>query len=399
MTLKDQLLQILDKSRASELEFLSNLTDEERTFEGTFEEWSVKDIVAHANYWEDVRSTRAMRWIRGEEQEPLLQYEQANIECYERFSTSSWEEVEAFTERVHENMVETVRGMDENTLAGPSVESEERKMWESIEGVAFTHKHAHYAQFYTDQGRLKEASRLWKEWAELVSPLDDSPEWQGRVRYNAACSLALAGDSEGALEELRTGLALHPTLKSWSRLDSDLKTLHDLPEYKDLFAPSFWWKALESSPEAEAIADQFLRSIRMFRNAVKTFPEGAWLEGDTLYQRPAGIALHIAQTINIYSALEPGERSEDPLAQVSWQERDSSKLPLQDELLRFLDVVEEKVANFILKADFGAEESMFPWTGSTALSRALYSLRHLQHHLADMAMELQRRGLRPPDWQ
>lgn len=399
MTQKDRLLQILDKSRSTELEFLLNLTDEDGASEGTYEEWSAKDNIAHVNYWEDVRSTRTMAWIRGEEQEPLPQYERANAECYDRFSSSTWDEVEAFADRVHTKMVEAVRSMDEDTLSGPSEESEERKIWESIVGVAYTHKLAHYAQSYIDRGRKKDASQLWKVWADLVSPLDASPRWQGTVHYNAACSLALAGDREGALEELRNGLALQPSSKSWSRLDSDLETLHDLPEYKELFAPSYWWEALESSPQAEALADQFMRALSMFRLAVNSFPEEAWFDGETLYQRPAGLALHITQSVNFYSALKPGERSEDPLTQVNWQERDSSKLPSQDELLRFLDKVEERLANFILKSDFGGNESIFPWTGLTVLSRALYSLRHMQHHLADMAMELQRRGLRPPDWQ
>ncbi len=84
---------------------------------------------------------------------------------------------------------------------------------------------------------------------------------------------------------------------------------------------------------------------------------------------------------------------------VSWEERDSSKLPSQEDLQRFLDTLERRLANFIVKADLQAKEELFPWTGFTVLSRALYTLRHTQHHLADMAMELQRRGLKPPNWQ
>jgi tetratricopeptide (TPR) repeat protein len=399
MTIKEQLLKILDEGRTSELEFFSHLTDEDRTFEGTYEKWSAKDCVAHALYWEDVRSTQGMRFIRGEEQKQIPRGEQANAESYEQFSKSTWEEVEAFAEQVQSKMVETVQGMDEETLTGPWVEAEERRMWEVLEGAAYSHKLGHFAQFYTERSRMEEASQLWKEWADLVSPLDSSPEWQGRVRYNAACGLALAGDAEGALEELRIGLTQRPGLKTWSRLDSDLENLHELPEFKEFFAPPHWWEALDSGPQVEAIADQFLRALGMFRAAVNTFPMDSWNEGETHYQRPAGLALHITQSINFYSAQKPGERSEEPLTQVNWQNPDSDKLPSQPELLRFLDNVEVKLANFILKADFDANETLFPWTGSTVLSRVFYSLRHMQHHLADMAMELQRRGLRPPDWQ
>lgn len=399
MKIKDQLLNILEKSRASELKFISHLTEEDRASEGTYEKWSAKDTLAHALYWEDVRSMQGLRFNRGEEQEQIPRGEQANADSYERFSQSTWEEIEAFAEQVHSKMVETVLGMDEATLTGPWVEAEERKMWEVLEGSAYSHKLGHFAQFYTERGRMEEAGQLWKDWAELVSPLDSRPEHQGRVRYNAACGLALAGDAQGAFEELRIGLELTPGLKTWSRLDSDLEILHDLPEYKEFFAPSYWWEALDAGPQAEALADQFLRALGMFRVVVDTFPKESWKEGETHYQRPAGLALHIAQSIHFYSALELGERSEEPLTQISWQNPDSDKLPSQAELLRFMATVEEKVANFIAKADFDAKETMFLWTGSTVLSRAFYSLRHMQHHLADMAMELQRRGLRPPDWQ
>jgi hypothetical protein len=399
MTIQDQLLRILEKGRQTELELIANLTDEERASKGTYEQWSAKDVIAHANYWEEVRSTRAMGWMRGEELDPLPQFEQANAACYDRFSRSTWDEVEEFAEGAHTKMVEAVRSMDEDRLTGPSEESEGRKLWESIVQTAYSHKLAHYSQYYQDRGRVEEASQLWKEWAGLVSPLDAGPEWQGGVHYNAACGLALAGDREGALRELGMGLELRPGLKAWSRRDSDLEILHGLPEYRDLFAPAHWWEALESGPQAEAIADQFIRALSMLRIAVQGFSEEAWRQGETLYQRPAGVALHIVQTIYSYSALEAGERTDEPLTQVNWQERDSSRLPSQHELLQFLDQAEERLAYFIGRSDLEAKEDIFPWTGFSVLSRALYTLRHAQHHLADMAMELQRRGLRPPDWQ
>jgi len=399
MAIKDQLLTILEKSRKTELNFIANLNEEQNGGSGTYENWTAKDNVAHANYWEEVRGARIVAFLSGEELQPLPQYEQANSECYERFANSSWDEVQAFAEGAHRQIVEAVRSMDEEVLSGPSAETEERKLWDVIVGIAYSHKLIHYSQFIQDHGQKEEVGQLWSDWVELVSPLDEGPEWQGPVRYNAACSLALAGDTEGALAELRKCFDLRPSSKAWSRLDSDLESLHNLPEYKELFAPAFWWEALETSSQAEAIADQFMRTLSMFRIAVSTFSEDAWREGDSLYQRPAGLALHIAQSIDLYSAIKPGDRLEDPLTQITWRERDDAKLPSQEELLAYLDKVEERLAGFITKSDFQADEKLFPWTGITVLSRVQYSLRHAQHHLADMAMELQRRGFRPPDWQ
>lgn len=399
MSIKEQLDQILEVSRAAELEFIAGLTDEDLRQAGTYEEWSPKDIVAHANYWQHLRAERNIAWVQGKEPEPVPQFEQGNRGCFEQFSESTWDEVKAFAEQTHKMTVQAIREIDEHALSGPSPDSEGQKLWEAFLGSAYTHKLAHYAEFYTARGKKKDAGRLWSKWAELVSPLDAGSEWQGRVHYNAACGLALAEDREGALRELKQGVTLYPWLRAWSRRDTDLEILHDSPEYRALFAAEHWWTAIDANPLAEALADQFLRTFSMLREAIGTYPEDSWFEGETLYQRPAGLALHIAQSTDLYSVRKRGESSDDPLLQVNWEERDSAKLPSQKDLLRFLDGVEMRVANFIANTDLQASETLFPWTGFTIMSRALYTLRHAQHHLADMAMELQRRGLRPPSWQ
>lgn len=399
MAIKDQLNQILETSRAAELEFIEALTDEDLTQAGTYEEWSPKDIVAHATYWQKLRTERNSAWVQGKEPEPVPQFEQGNRECYEQFSESTWDEVKTYAEQTHKLTVQVIQEIDEDALAGPSPDSESQRLWESFLGSAYTHKLAHYAEFYTARGQKEASGRLWSKWAELVSPLDSGSEWQGRIHYNAACGLALAEDREGALGELKKGLTLYPGLKAWSRRDTDLEILHGTPEYRALFAAEYWWAAIDANPLAESLSDQFLRTLFMFRSAIDTFPKDSWLEGETLYQRPAGLALHIVQTIDFYSAIKRGESSGDQLSQVNWEDRDPSKLPSQKDLLRYLDVVEERLAKFITESDLQADETFFPWTGFTTLSRALYALRHTQHHLADMAMELQRRKLRPPSWQ
>ncbi len=399
MTIKQQMLKILEVSRESEQTFIGSLTAEEKTEESSFERWSAKDNLAHAGYWADLRARQAMAFIREEDFGPTPQYEQANVEVYEQFAESDWDEVKALSEQAHARLLEAVESMDEEELMGPSAISEGTPMWQSLVGTAYSHKMNHYSQFYQEHGRKQEVGRLWREWADAVSPLDSGPDWQGGVHYNAACSLALVGEVDAALEELKLGLELRPGLKGWSRLDSDLASLHSDPRYQELFAPTYWWKALEAGPQVEALADQWLRTFFMFRNAVETLPEGEWIKGDTLYQRPVSLALHILQSIDGYSALEPGEGSGDPLTQINWQERDASKLPSQSAVLAYLEVVEKRIAGLLVKADLAAEEKLFAWTGKTILSRILYTLRHTQHHLADLAMELKRRGFEPPNWE
>ena len=216
---------------------------------------------------------------------------------------------------------------------------------------------------------------------------------------NVACGLALSGHPDEALVQLRQALQLRPDLAAFSRQDSDLSTVRSKPEYRTLYAPEYWWAAMEAGPQAEAMADQFVRTLAMFREAVKAFPADEWRKGDTPYQRPAGLALHAVEAMDDYAALKPGESGRGRRFNVDWEEKDSQKLPSQKELLAYLGEVEQRLAHFLAEADLAAGEELFRWTGSTLLSRMTYVLRHTQHHLAEMCLELHRRGHRAPQWQ
>ena len=232
-----------------------------------------------------------------------------------------------------------------------------------------------------------------------MAPLDLSADWQGLVHYNMACGLSLSGTVDGALAELRQALRLRPDLAAWSRQDSDLGAVRSKPEYRTLYAAEYWWKVMDANPQAEAFAEQFVRTLAMFREAAKAFPADEWCKGDTPYQRPAGLALHLVEAIDDFAVLKPGESGKTRRFNVDWEEKDSTKLPSQDDLTAYLDEVEQRLAHFLANADLTAAEGLFRWTGSTLLSRMAYLLRHTQHHAAEMCLELHRRGYKAPQWQ
>lgn len=399
VTLKDQLLLVLDHSDKAERSFIAGLSAEQRSAEGTYEHWCAKDIVAHVAYWEQHQATRLAALAQGVEPPPSPgHFETVNAACFERYCHSSWEEVQADAHRAQTELLAALRALDEHKLCEP-LGSEGRALWQDVVNTASTHLLMHLAEFYAQHGRPQDAGQLWQEWSQLVAPLDTKPEWCGLVHYNAACGLALSGNPKQAIAELRQALELRPSLTSWSRQDTDLAVLHDLPEYKKLYAPEYWWAAIEAGPQAEALADQFLRALAMLRQAIQAFPAEEWRKGDTPYQRPAGWALHVLTSTDDYCALKPGQAGAHPRFDVYWEEKDSSKLPSQDELLAYLDQVERKLAGLLAQADLSQAETLFRWTGATLLSRLIYALRHTQHHLAEMCLELHRRGIPAPQWQ
>jgi tetratricopeptide (TPR) repeat protein len=94
----------------------------------------------------------------------------------------------------------------------------------------------HLAEAHMKRGQGARARAMMESLSEGLERLDDSPRWVGVVRYNLACYLALAGEKDKAIQLLSEALRLHPGLTVWSRQDTDLASLHGLPEYERLYA-------------------------------------------------------------------------------------------------------------------------------------------------------------------
>ncbi len=93
----------------------------------------------------------------------------------------------------------------------------------------------HLSDYYKKQGDFKRAGAVLGEMAEAVRNLDDSPMWDGVVRYNLACHYVLLGKKKQAIEALRLALTANPDLIPWSKEDADLEPLRGEAEYHALY--------------------------------------------------------------------------------------------------------------------------------------------------------------------
>ncbi len=148
-----------------------------------------------------------------------------------------------------------------------------------------------------------------------------------------------------------------------------------------------------------SLLDQFDRSLRMFRNAITSFPADEWLKGDMDYLRPAGVAYHVVESIEFYT----GEVSVDEFVWggrfgCDWEDSDSLKLPTQKQVLQYLDEVWPTARVWLETCNPSQPETLFSWTCTVLHGKHLYLLRHIQHHVAEMSLELKRRGYESPEW-
>jgi hypothetical protein len=156
---------------------------------------------------------------------------------------------------------------------------------------------------------------------------------------------------------------------------------------------------MNSDKIINSLLDQYDRALELFRIIIHLFPEKEWQLGEIDYLRPAGVAYHLVETIEFYCS----DKSADEFGWggrfgCDWEDHDSTRLPTQTQITLYLDDVWLKTRIWVSLQDVLQPETLFPWTGSIMHSRLLYLLRHIQHHTAEMNLELKRRGYQSPDW-
>jgi len=150
------------------------------------------------------------------------------------------------------------------------------------------------------------------------------------------------------------------------------------------------------------LAEQFGRTWQMLKQAVEELPEAEWRRAEVISLVPARHACHVVEAADFYSAAVPPDQF--PWGRRIggfWDAMSAGKLPAREQVLEYLDEVARNVDSWLRgssDADLLSPETLFPWTGHSVLSRALYLLRHSQHHVAEINAELRRRALPILDW-
>jgi tetratricopeptide (TPR) repeat protein len=238
MPLKIKLIELVRRAAEEEQVFVSKLTDEERTVPSTPERWSAKDLMAHVATWKEWEAHNLELVARGEIPPRVDDFDQVNAETFERNRHRPWSEVLVLSQRAQGSLVERLNALSEADLM--SAENfpwqEGRPLWRLIVGNCYTHPISHLAQYYVEHGRVAYASQIQTEAADLLAQLDDSPSWQGIVRYNLACHYAVVGEGEKAISGLSQALRLNPELTEWSKQDPDLASIRREPAYQALYA-------------------------------------------------------------------------------------------------------------------------------------------------------------------
>ncbi len=173
--LKARVLDLIRRAYADEQALIASLSAEERAATGTSERWAPKDVAAHGTFWKERFVQRLAARARGEASAELTdsETEQVNAEVFETYRDRTWEEMQAYAERVFNQLVAAVSEFGEQELSDPAPIGwyRKRSLLASIVGNSYTHPETHVAGFYQERGDLARARRIQEEMAEAIQDL------------------------------------------------------------------------------------------------------------------------------------------------------------------------------------------------------------------------------------
>lgn len=235
--IKTQLLDLLHRARADEVAFIASLPGAEREAEGTIDHWSAKDHVAHLTLWRKILVERLSAARRGETPGEYDNYQEVNERGFEADRHQSWEKVLADSSRSFDELVAMMAEMSEEELTDPG-----RYPWlggeplsRNVHGDGCDHCQLHLAQLYMERGDKERAFKIQRGLLDTILRMETSPRARGTAIYNFGCFLALNGESAEAIERVRQSFTLRPDLQEWSKQDTDLNSLRDLPEFQKVY--------------------------------------------------------------------------------------------------------------------------------------------------------------------
>jgi hypothetical protein len=234
--MKRELTELLEKGYQVEKNFITALSDEERNANGNFEKWTAKDCIAHNAYWRNHHAEDVLAVLAGKTPADAEE-NQVNREVYSQYKDQSWEEIDSLVDSSLRRMGEAIGTLSEDDLQRDDFYPWEqgRPLWRDIVTNIYTHPVIHMSEWHIKRGFPARAAKMYQEMTRQLTSLDDSPDWQGTIRYNNACSFSLLGDKETAINELREALKLNPGLTEWSQKDPDFESIRGEAGYKALY--------------------------------------------------------------------------------------------------------------------------------------------------------------------
>jgi Mycothiol maleylpyruvate isomerase N-terminal domain. len=164
MDLRIGLLDLFRLAYREEQTFVEKLSEKERAVIGTYEQWSVKDVIAHVAAWKE-RTAQELAAVTNSGPRPEGDnLEQINARIFEKHLDCTWNEVLALSKRAYEALCEQVETMPEEDLTNAkAIKWYDGPVWRLSIDDGYSHPLSHFAECYARRGEEEQAIKIRKE--------------------------------------------------------------------------------------------------------------------------------------------------------------------------------------------------------------------------------------------
>lgn len=153
------------------------------------------------------------------------------------------------------------------------------------------------------------------------------------------------------------------------------------------------------SAMVESMREQYARAWEMLRGLVDGLSDAAWTAETPDVQAPVRFAVHAVESTDFYLRSDPQDYAWGVLFGARW-EGPLELLPDRATALAAIEAVARRTDAWL--AGMTETELLGPnpfhWTGSSALSRLVYNLRHMLYHMGEMSAALRAHGAIETPW-
>jgi hypothetical protein len=237
--IKDKLIAVIERGEADQAALVALLTDAEKAAVGEPDHWAVKDQIAHLNFWRD-RTLRRLIAVRDgvEPPGPSPDFQPENERNFAEQQHRPWSEISAESDRLFRETKQVIPILTDAQLTEPVKigTDNEIRLSERVVSDFMEHPAEHLTQLYRERGETARAEAQEGATVEVISELfGKNNTMYGYAIYNLGCFYARAGESERAIAAVGEALPLIPSLVEWSKQDTDLDSLRDLPAFQALY--------------------------------------------------------------------------------------------------------------------------------------------------------------------
>jgi DinB superfamily len=237
--IQSKLIAVIERGEADQAALVALLSDAEKAAIGEPDHWAVKDQLAHLNFWRD-RTVRRLIAVRDgiEPPGPVPDFQPENERNFAAQQYRPWSEIIAESDRLHRQAKQTIAQLTEAQLTEPQqTGTVEIGLSERVVSDFMQHPSEHLTQLYRERGDTARAERQDRATVEAIGELfGKNSTMYGYAIYNLGCFYALNGETDRAIAAVGEALPLIPSLVEWSKQDTDLDSLREIPAFQALYS-------------------------------------------------------------------------------------------------------------------------------------------------------------------